>query len=133
MIEETRARKKCFEDILRHAIISKDSLDQLYNTLVHGPPLLTFQVVGRDVTFFLAIKIDNTIVHFHLSMLTYYRVRLRLIWIKISFHLFQVQTLNKVANERIENKREVLLQERFFPTLGTPEQNDPALKSSVAS
>lgn len=53
-------------DILRLAISSKDSLDQLHSTLAQGPPLLTILSVGRDVTFFLGIKVDNTIVHVHL-------------------------------------------------------------------
>lgn len=46
--------------------LSKDSLDQVHN-VVKGPPLLTFQTVGRDVTFFLAAKVDNTVVHAKLS------------------------------------------------------------------
>ncbi|KAG0059944.1 hypothetical protein BGZ90_004269, partial [Linnemannia elongata] len=120
-------------DILRLAIFSKDSLDQLHNTLVHGPPLLTFQAVGRDVTFFLATKIDNTIVHVHLSTIN---LPSSLTEVDLDydffFHLFQVQTLIKIASERLENKREEPLQEMFFPTLGTPERN-AALKSPVAS
>lgn len=50
-------------DLLRLAIFSKDSLDHLYSTLEQGLPLLTFQTVGRDVTFFLGAKINNTVVH----------------------------------------------------------------------
>ncbi|KAF9287533.1 hypothetical protein BGZ68_001689 [Mortierella alpina] len=116
-------------DILRLAIFSKDSLDHLHNTLVHGPPLLTFQAVGRDVTFFLATKIDNTIVHTHLSTVN---LPSRLTEVDLDydffFHLFQVQTLVKIASERLENKREIPLQDMVFPTLGTPERN-AALKS----
>ncbi|KAF8948405.1 hypothetical protein BGZ47_005178 [Haplosporangium gracile] len=94
-------------DILRLAIFSKDSLDQLHNTLVYGPPLLTFQAVGRDITFFLATKVDNTIVHIHLSTVN---LPSRLTEVDLDydffFHLFQVQTLIKIASERLENKRE---------------------------
>ncbi|KAF9956746.1 hypothetical protein BGZ70_009787 [Mortierella alpina] len=117
-------------DILRLAIFSKDSLDHLHNTLLHGPPLLTFQAVGRDVTF-LATKIDNTIVHTHLSTVN---LPSRLTEVDLDydifFHLFQVQTLIKIASKRLENTREIPLQELVFPTLGTPERN-AALKSPV--
>ena len=54
-------------DILRLAIFSKGSLDQLHSTLVQGPPLLTFLSMERDITFFLGTKVDNSIVHFRLS------------------------------------------------------------------
>jgi len=116
-------------DILRLAIFSKDSLDQLHSTLVRGPPLLTFLSMGRDVTFFLGTKVDNTIVHIRLS-----NVRLPSLLTEVDldydffFHLFQVQTLITIANNRLENKREKPLQETFFPTLGTPERK-AALKS----
>ncbi|CAO3563792.1 unnamed protein product [Mortierella alpina] len=120
-------------DILRLAIFSKDSLDQLHNMLVQGPPLLTFQSVGRDVTFFLGTKVDNTIVHVHLSTV---RLPTRLSEMDLDyeffFHLFQVQTLISVAKDRLENKRVEPLQEVFFPTLGTPERN-AALRSSLDS
>jgi hypothetical protein len=43
-------------------------------------------------------------------------------------HLFQDQTLIKIASERLGNKREKPLQEMYFPTLWTPERN-AALKS----
>ncbi|KAG9068733.1 hypothetical protein KI688_011016 [Linnemannia hyalina] len=48
-------------------IFSKDALDQLHHTLEQGPPLVNFQTVGRDVTFFLGAKINNTVVHVRLS------------------------------------------------------------------
>ncbi|KAK3810542.1 MAG: hypothetical protein J3R72DRAFT_78610 [Linnemannia gamsii] len=119
-------------DILRLAIFTKDSLDQLHNTLVQGPPLLTFQAVGRDVTFFLGTKIDNTIVHVRLSTV---KLPSRLTEVDLDhdffFHLFQVQTLINIANVCLENKREKPLQDIFFPTLGTPERN-AALKSPLA-
>ncbi|KAF8922792.1 hypothetical protein BGZ58_003778 [Dissophora ornata] len=116
-------------DILRLAIFSKDSLDQLHSTLVEGPPLLTFLSVGRDVTFFLGTKIDNTIVHCRLSAV---RLPSQLTEVDLEFdfffNLFQVQTLITVANNRLQDKRDEPLQESFFPTLGTPERK-AALKS----
>ncbi|KAF9561824.1 hypothetical protein EC968_005602 [Mortierella alpina] len=54
-------------DILRLAVFSKDSLDQVHNLVEEGPPLVTFLAGSRDVTFFLAAKVDNTIVHLQLS------------------------------------------------------------------
>lgn len=44
------------------------------------------------------------------------------------FHLFQVQTLITIANDRLENKREEPSHETIFPTLGTPKRK-AALKS----
>ncbi|KAF8927570.1 hypothetical protein BGZ47_002088, partial [Haplosporangium gracile] len=85
-------------DVLRLAVFSKDSLDQAHKVLVQGPPLLTFQTVGRDVTFFLAAKISNTIVHTRLSS-----VRLPAflsdvdVDLDVFFHLFQVQSLVHVT------------------------------------
>ncbi|KAG0344748.1 hypothetical protein BG004_004200 [Podila humilis] len=43
-------------DLLRLAIFTKDSLDHLHAILEKGPPLVTFQTVGREVTFFWAPK-----------------------------------------------------------------------------
>ncbi|KAF9951517.1 hypothetical protein BGZ65_005900, partial [Modicella reniformis] len=110
-------------DILRLAVFSKDSLDQVHNVVIQGPPLLTFQTVGRDVTFFLAAKVDNTIIHLHLSTV---RLPVQLkdmdLEYEFFFHLFQVQTLIKVARDRLGQRREVPTQDVFFPTLGTPER-----------
>jgi hypothetical protein len=39
-------------NVLRLAVFSKDSLDQVHIVVVEGAPLLTFQTVGHDVTFF---------------------------------------------------------------------------------
>ncbi|KAG0196568.1 hypothetical protein BGX28_009988, partial [Mortierella sp. GBA30] len=111
-------------DVLRLAIFSKDSLDQVHKILVQGPPLLTFQTVGRDITFFLAAKINNTIVHTRLSS-----VRLPALLSEVDvdldvfFHLFQVQSLVHVARDRLEKRRAVPVQDEVFPTLGTPERN----------
>jgi len=116
-------------DILRLAIFSKDSLDHLQNTLVQGPPLLTFLSVGPDVTFFLGTKVDNTIVHCRLSTV---RLPSRLTEVDLDFdfffNLFQVQSLITVADNCLQKKRDKPLQETSFPTLGTPERK-AALKS----
>ncbi|KAG9065427.1 hypothetical protein KI688_002752 [Linnemannia hyalina] len=128
---EDKDGKAVNTDILRLAIFSKDSLDVLHNTLEQGPPLLTFQTVGLDVTFFLGTKINNTIVHIQLSTV---KLPSRLTELDLDhdffFHLFQVQTLINITNDRLENKRDEPLQEIFFPTLGTPERN-AALKSPL--
>ncbi|KAF9121531.1 hypothetical protein BGX30_002498 [Mortierella sp. GBA39] len=117
-------------DILRLAVFSKDSLDQVHNVVVEGPPLLTFQTVGRDVTFFLAAKVDNTVVHLHLSTV---RLPAHLkdmdLEYEFFFNLFQVQTLIKVARDRLGQRREVPREDVFFPTLGTPERK-AAMKNS---
>lgn len=119
-------------DVLRLAVFSKDSLDQVHNVVVEGPPLLTFQTVGRDVTFFLAAKVDNTVVHLHLSTV---RLPAHLqdmdLEYEFFFNLFQVQTLIKVARDRLGQRREVPRQDVFFPTLGTPERK-AAMKNSIS-
>ncbi|KAF9925861.1 hypothetical protein BGZ67_008412 [Mortierella alpina] len=116
-------------DILRLAIFTKDALDQLHNTLEQGPPLLTFQTVGRHVTFFLGAKIDNTIVHAFLSSIQLPSVLSELdLDLEFFFRLFQVQSLVAIAKSRLKNKREKPLQDTPFPTLGTP-QRSAALKS----
>ena len=120
-------------DVLRLAVFSKDSFDQAHKVLVQGPPLLTFQTVGRDVTFFLAAKISNTIVHTRLSF-----VRLPAflsevdVDLDVFFHLFQVQSLVHVTRDRLKKRRAVPMQDAVFPTLGTPERN-AALKSPTVS
>jgi hypothetical protein len=119
-------------DILRLAVFSKDSLDQVHHVVVKGPPLLTFQTVGRDVTFFLAAKVDNTVVHAKLSTV---RLPTQLMDVHLEydfFHLFQVQSLIGVARDRLGNRREVPLQDVSFPTLGTP-QRKAAMMSPLVS
>ncbi|KAG0196540.1 hypothetical protein BGX28_010003 [Mortierella sp. GBA30] len=111
-------------DMLRLAIFTKDALDQLHKTLEQGPPLLTFQTVGRDVTFFLGAKIDNTIVHAYLSSVKLPSLLSELdLDLEFFFRLFQVQTLVAIANSRLKNKRDKPLQDVPFPTLGTPQRN----------
>ncbi|KAG0344255.1 hypothetical protein BG004_004612 [Podila humilis] len=101
-------------DLLRLAIFTKDSLDQLHNTLEKGPPLVTFQTVGREVTFFLGTKIDNTVVHSGLSSV---KLPSHLSELDLDqeffFRLFQVQTLVVIANDRLKNKRDKPLQANF--------------------
>ncbi|KAF8926123.1 hypothetical protein BGZ47_002895 [Haplosporangium gracile] len=117
-------------DILRLAVFSKDSLDQVHNVVVEGSPLLTFQTVGRDVTFFLAAKVDTTVVHLHLSTV---RLPGHLkdmdLEYEFFFNLFQTQTLIKVARDRLGQRREVPRQDIFFPTLGTPERKAAMMNS----
>ncbi|GJJ79236.1 hypothetical protein EMPS_11640 [Entomortierella parvispora] len=116
-------------DILRLAIFSKDTLDHLHNTLVRGPPLLTFLSVGSDVTFYLATKVDNTIVHCRLSHVCLPSSLKKLdLDFDFFFNVFQVQSLISVADICLKKKREKPLQETFFPTLGTPERK-AAMKS----
>ncbi|KAF9176750.1 hypothetical protein BGZ51_009712, partial [Haplosporangium sp. Z 767] len=109
-------------DLLRLAIFSKDSLDHLHNTLEQGPPLLTFQTVGRDVVFFLGTKINNSIVHARLSSVKLPSCLMDLdLDQEFFFYLLQVQTLVNVAKDRLRNKRKEPSQEVPFPTLGTPQ------------
>ncbi|KAF9176674.1 hypothetical protein BGZ49_006042, partial [Haplosporangium sp. Z 27] len=119
-------------DILRLAIFSKDSLDLFHNNLEKGPPLLTFQTTGPDVVFFLGAKIDNTIIHGHLSTV---RLPSSMTDIEIGhetfFRLLQVQTLVNLTKDYLQNKREKPLQGTSFPTLGTPERYE-ALNSRIA-
>ncbi|KAF9176662.1 hypothetical protein BGZ51_009870 [Haplosporangium sp. Z 767] len=111
-------------DLLRLAIFTKDALDHLHKTLEQGPPLVTFQAVGRDVTFFLGAKIDNTVVHAYLSSVKLPSLLSELdLDQEFFFRLFQVQTLVGVANSLLKNKRDKPLQEAPFPTLGTPQRN----------
>ncbi|KAG0316768.1 hypothetical protein BGZ99_006703 [Dissophora globulifera] len=111
-------------DLLRLAIFSKDSLDQLHNTLEQGPPLLTFQTVGCEVTFFLATKINNTVVHVRLSTV---KLPSRLTELDLDleffFYLLQVQSLINITKDRLKKKRQEPLHEIPFPTLGTPQRN----------
>ncbi|KAG0333773.1 hypothetical protein BG004_000699 [Podila humilis] len=119
-------------DVPRLAVFSKGSLDQVHNIVVEGPPLLTFQTVGRDVTFFLAAKVDNTVVHLHLSTVKL-PAHLKDMDLEYEFfNLFQVQTLIKVARDRLGQRREVPSQDVFFPTLGTPERK-AAMKNSIST
>ncbi|KAI1315858.1 hypothetical protein EDD11_000293 [Mortierella claussenii] len=117
-------------NLLRLAIFTKDSLDQLHNALEQGPPLVTFQTVGRDVTFFLGTKISNTIVHAYLSSV---KLPSRLCELDLDleffFRLLQVQTLVTIANGHLKGKRDEPLHDIPFPTLGTPQRSE-ALNSS---
>ncbi|KAK3808185.1 MAG: hypothetical protein J3R72DRAFT_499332 [Linnemannia gamsii] len=101
-------------DLLRLAIFSKDSLDQLHNTLELGPPLVTFQTVGRDVNFFLGAKVNNTVVHVRLSTV---KLPSRLTELDLDleffFHLLQVQTLINITKDRLNHKREEPSQEPY--------------------
>ncbi|KAF9344809.1 hypothetical protein BGX26_003866 [Mortierella sp. AD094] len=111
-------------DLLRLAIFTKDSLDQLHNTLEQGPPLLTFQAKGCSVSFFLGAKVSNTIIHAHLSTITLpSRLNELDLDLEFFFSLLQVQTLLGVTKACLAKKREAPLQEIPFPTLGTPERN----------
>ncbi|KAH7057800.1 hypothetical protein BKA57DRAFT_447762 [Linnemannia elongata] len=120
-------------DILRLSIFTKDSLDHLQGTLEVTPPLITFQSVGRNVTFFLGAKIDNTVVHGRLLAVALPTNLNELVDLdhEFFFSLLQVESLIRVAGERVGEKRAVpLVPEELllFPTLGTPERK-AAMKS----
>lgn len=120
-------------DILRLSIFTKDSLDHLQGTLEITPPLITFQSIGRNVTFFLGAKIDNTVVHGRLSAVALPTNLNELVDLdhEFFFSLLQVESLIRVAGERVGVKRAVpLVPEELllFPTLGTPERK-AAMKS----
>ena len=113
-------------DMLCLAIFTKDVLDQLHKTYEQELPLLTFQTVGRDVTFFLGAKIDNTGVYACLSSVKLPSILTELdLDLEFFFRLFQVQTLVTIANNRLKNKQDKPLQFVPFPTLGTPSRTQP--------
>ncbi|KAF9176339.1 hypothetical protein BGZ51_000912, partial [Haplosporangium sp. Z 767] len=114
-------------DLLRLAVFTKDSIDPFSNELEQDPPILSFQSVGRSVTFFLGAKVDNTVVHARLSEVSLPSLLTELsLDQEVFYHLFQVETLVRVTSDRLERKRDKPLTEVPFPTLATP-QRDTAL------
>jgi hypothetical protein len=88
--------------------------------------------VGRDDTFFLAAKADNTIVHLHFSTVTL-PAHLKDLDLEYEFfNLFQVQSLIKVARDRHGQRREEASQDVFFPILGTLERK-ATTKNSIST
>ncbi|KAG0327037.1 hypothetical protein BGZ99_008487 [Dissophora globulifera] len=108
-------------DRLRIAIFSKDALDHFERTLERAPPVVSFQVVGRKVVFFFAVKIDNTILHCKLSS---FSVPVTLedldLHEDVFFPLFQVQSLVKLTKDSLDKTRKTPLTIDSFPTMGTP-------------
>ncbi|KAF9079620.1 hypothetical protein BGX23_003595, partial [Mortierella sp. AD031] len=110
-------------DRLRIAIFTKDSLDQLDRKLASPPPVISFQAIGGVVTFYIGAKVGNVIVHSKLSTTTLPSQLSQLdVHEEIFYTLFQVRTLVTVANTKTLDRREIPLDSRSFPTLGTPER-----------
>ncbi|KAF9118038.1 hypothetical protein BGW39_001559, partial [Mortierella sp. 14UC] len=110
-------------DRLRIAIFTKDSLDQLDRKLASPPPVISFQAIGGVVTFYIGAKVGNVIVHSKLSTITLPSQLSQLdVHEEIFYTLFQVRTLVMVANTKTLDRREIPLDSRSFPTLGTPER-----------
>ncbi|KAG0012135.1 hypothetical protein BGZ80_000184 [Entomortierella chlamydospora] len=114
-------------DLLRLAVFTKDALDPLSNELEQDPPILSFQSVGRTVTFYLGAKIDNTVFHIRLSEVNLPSLLTELDLDQGDFyHLFQAETLVRITSDRLQRKRDKPLTDIPFPTLATP-QRDVAL------
>ncbi|KAF9365665.1 hypothetical protein BGX34_009096 [Mortierella sp. NVP85] len=110
-------------DRLRLAIFSKDALDLFERTLRSTPPVISFQVVGQQVEFFYAVKIDNTILHCKLSSFSMPVTLDELdLHEDVFFPLFQVQSLIGLTKESLAHKRHVPLATDPFPTMGTPDR-----------
>lgn len=108
-------------DRLRLAIFSKDALDLFERTLENTPPVVSFQVVGRQVVFFFAVKMGNTILHCKLSSFSMPVTLAELdLHEDVFFPLFQVQSLIRLTKEHLNRKRQVPLVIDSFPTMGTP-------------
>ncbi|KAK3820451.1 MAG: hypothetical protein J3Q66DRAFT_171061 [Benniella sp.] len=110
-------------DRLRVATFTKDSLDHMESTLIHTPPILSFQAIGGSVTFYIGAKIQNVIVHSKLSTIVF-PTKLNDLELKEEvFHsLFQVQSLVRLASERTRLRRPISRTFQVFPTLGTPQR-----------
>ncbi|KAF9363154.1 hypothetical protein BGX34_004773 [Mortierella sp. NVP85] len=110
-------------DRLRIATLTKDSLDHMESTLVHTPPILSFQAIGGSITFYIGGKIENVIVHSKLSTVIL-PTKLKDLDLKEEFfyNLFQVQSLVKLASERTRLRRPISRTFQVFPTLGTPQR-----------
>jgi len=82
---------------------------------------VSFQVVGRQVVIFYAVKIDNIILHCKLSSfcmpVTLGELDLNE---EVFFPLFQVQSLIRSTKEGLGHKRQAPLTTDPFPTMGTP-------------
>lgn len=107
-------------DRLRLAIFCKDALD-LFERILESTPVVSFQVVGRKVEFFYAVKIDNTILHCKLSSFSMPVTLDELdLHEDVFFPLFQVQSLVGLTKESLVHKRRAPLATDPFPTMGTP-------------
>jgi len=85
-------------DLLRLAAFTKDALDLFCNKLEQDPPILSFQPVGRCVTFFLGAKVDNTVVHARLSEILLPSLLTELNLDQEQFyHLFQTKSLRVIS------------------------------------
>ncbi|KAG0300827.1 hypothetical protein BGZ98_008837 [Dissophora globulifera] len=110
-------------DRLRLAIFSKDALDLFERTLEATPPVVSFQVIGRQVVIFYAVKIGNTILHCKLSSFSL-PVTLEELDMHedVFFPLFQAQTLIKTTTEMLNRKRPKPITIQVIPTMATPDR-----------
>jgi len=110
-------------DRLRLAIFSKDALDLFERSLKSTPPVISFQIVGQQVEFFYAVKIDNTILHCKLSSFSMPVTLDELdLHEDVFFPLFQVRSLIRLTKESLAHRRHVPLATNPFPTMGTPDR-----------
>jgi hypothetical protein len=107
-------------DRLRIATFTKDTLDHMESTLVHTPPILSFQAIGGSITFYIGGKIENVIIHSKLSTIVL-PTKLKDLDLKeeVFYTLFQVQSLVRLASERTRLRRPISRTFQVFPTWHT--------------
>ncbi|KAF9171102.1 hypothetical protein BGX21_008094 [Mortierella sp. AD011] len=110
-------------DRLRLAIFCKDALDSFERDLEITPPVVSFQVIGKQVVIFFAVKVGNTILHCKLSSFSL-PVTLNELDLRedVFFRLFQAQTLIKTTTEMLGRKRPTPITIQVFPTMASPER-----------
>ncbi|KAG0007656.1 hypothetical protein BGZ80_004396 [Entomortierella chlamydospora] len=110
-------------DRLRLAIFCKDALDSFERTLEATPPVVSFQVIGKQVVVFFAVKVGNAILHCKLSSFSL-PVTLEELDLRedVFFPLFQAQTLIKTTAEMLGRKRPTPIAIQVFPTMASPER-----------
>ncbi|KAF9144316.1 hypothetical protein BGX21_005411, partial [Mortierella sp. AD011] len=110
-------------DRLRLAIFCKDALDRFERTLEVTPPVVSFQVIGKQVVIFFAVKVGNTILHCKLSSFSLPVTPDELdLHEDVFFPLFQAQTLIRTTAEMLDRERLAPIITQVFPTMGTPER-----------
>ncbi|KAF9411532.1 hypothetical protein BGZ94_001299 [Podila epigama] len=113
-------------DRLRLSIFTKDALDLFQQRWITPPPVLTFQVIGDGVVFFLGVRMDDCTIHLQISSLKL-PTKLSDLSLKqeVFFALFQAQTLALEALRLMQDKancRSGPFVVRTIPTMPTPDR-----------
>ncbi|KAF9097534.1 hypothetical protein BGX27_000949 [Mortierella sp. AM989] len=121
-LEKTTAQVQNM-DRLRLVIFCKDALDLLERTLETIPPVISFQVIGEQVTIFFAVRVGNTTLHSKLSSFSL-PVTLEELDLheNVFFPLFQAQTLINTTTKMLSKKwfKPIVIQN--IPTMATPDR-----------